>query len=278
VLIRGEHGTEKEQVARLLHGLGQGASGSFVLCHAGNLEEAKGDIENGDAGSASLGALIGAAQGGTLFLDGIDEMSPESQAALLRVLRWQELATGERRPPHRLELRIIGAACHDLRVQASAGRFRQELYQRLATVEISIPPLRERMEDLAELAESMLDRLAGLHDCKPPVVSAGAMGRLLKYQWPGNLRELENILRSAMLQSEAGEIALEHLPVLAAEVSSTVPKDDVGVKLQEMVERHVMRVLRDCGGNKVRAADRLGISRSTLYRMLDAGAMAENLR
>jgi DNA-binding NtrC family response regulator len=272
VLIRGEAGTEKEQAARALHRLSQGASGPFVRCHAAMLEEA--GREGAEEGALSFSLLAAAAHGGTLFVDGADEMSPEIQAALLRMLRRHDLPAGGKKTP-RLELRVIAATESDLRVQASAGRLRQELYQRLATVEIALPPVRERMEDIPSITAGLLDRLTPPPGCERPDLSPEAMARMLSYRWPGNVRELENVLRNAMLQSESGRIGLEHLPLLAEAAEAVRPHRELreDVKLQAIVERHVLGVLKDCGGNKLRAAERLGISRSTLYRMLDAGAM-----
>ena len=282
VLIRGEAGSETEQVARRLHGLSQGAAGSFVKCHAGALENPSSDTSPDIFKQGSLEWLTRRAEGGTLFLDAVDKMPLAAQATLLRTLRRHEFAESGGRITQRLDSRVIASASEDLRVLASAGRFGQELYQRLATVEIAIPPLRERREDIPELATSLLDRLAQLDGCAVSSVSPEAMERLLSHRWPGNMRELHNALQSAMLQREDGTggtigmIEARHLPEFAEEhiAASEKPDAEQNMRLQDVVERHVMRVLKECRGNKLRAAERLGISRSTLYRMLDAGAVA----
>ena len=262
VLLRGEPGTEKELVARRLHELSPGAAGQFVACHAETLDDA-------------LEWLIGMARAGTLLLDDVEEMSPSAQTKLLRILRRHEIADGGivQRPA----IRVIASTGENLRVLACAGRFGQELYQRLATVEIVVPPLRERIEDVPALVKRMLDRLAGID--RSASVSDEAMERILHYRWPGNTGELENVLRSALLLADGAPIDLRHLPFLAEESGhSATNRQPESVRLQDVVDRHVLRVLKACGGNKLRAAERLGISRSTLYRMLDAGAMAHVLR
>lgn len=272
VLLRGEPGTEKELVARRLHHLSQGASRAFVRCHAGALEDALSGKARPGASADALDLLTRMAEGGTLFLDGIEEMPLDAQARLLRTLRRHEFAESGGKLTQRLGSRVIASTCEELRVLASAGRFGQELYQRLATVEIALPPLRERIEDIPELVHSLLSRLAGLHGCPACSVSSETMESLLHYGWPGNVRELENLLRTVLLQREGRTIEAHHLPAFAEEPVPTPAKPDaeLSVRLQHVIERHVMRVLMDCGGNKLRAAERLGISRSTLYRMLDA--------
>jgi transcriptional regulator of acetoin/glycerol metabolism len=125
----------------------------------------------------------------------------------------------------------------------------------------------------------LLARLAVRHGCSVCGVAEDAMERMRSYSWPGDVLELENVLRSALLQSESGMIERQHLPEFAENAPALAKKENCpSVKLQDVVERHMMRVLRDCGGNKLRAAERLGISRSTLYRMLDAGAVTHILR
>ena len=279
VLIRGEAGSETEQVARRLHGLSQGAAGSFVKCHAGTLENPSPDTSPDPFKQGSLEWLTRRAEGGTLFLEAVDEMPLAAQAALLRTLRRHEFAESGGKITQRLGSRVIASTSEELRVLASAGRFGQELYQRLATVEIAVPPLRERREDIPELATSLLERLARLDGCAVSSVSPEAMERLLNHRWPGNMRELRNALQSAMLQREdgmGGTIEARHLPEFAEQriATSAMPDAEQNLRLQDVIERHVMRVLKECGGNKLRAAERLGISRSTLYRMLDAGVSA----
>jgi DNA-binding NtrC family response regulator len=162
----------------------------------------------------------------------------------------------------------------------STGRFNHELYQRLATVHITLPPLRERMEDLPELARYFLERFAQLYGSGVREIADEAMEHMQKHLWPGNLCELESVLRNGVLRSD-GEMLQSHDLPLLAETSEPEPSGtgvSRSVRLQDVVEQHVLRVLKECGGNKLRASEALGISRSTLYRMLDAGVSADTLR
>jgi len=171
-------------------------------------------------------------------------------------------------------MRMIAATSENLRILASTGLFRQELYRRLAMVEIALPPLRAHLEDLPELTKHFLDRFALLYSRKAPKVSGEAMERMLGYRWRGNVRELESFLQNSLLQVEGGVIEPHHLPPLAdlSISGSTTSGTGESARLQDVVDHHVLRVLKDCRGNKLRAAEVLGISRSTLYRMLDAVA------
>jgi DNA-binding NtrC family response regulator len=276
VLISGETGTGKEQVARALHGMSHVADGPFVVCHGAALEEAVAEHlkENADA----LGCLTKMAHRGTLFLHGIHEMPLQTQLRLLRLLRRHD-STQNHMPNQmetcKLDLRMIAATSENLKILASAGRFQQELYQRFAMVEITLPPLRARRDDIPDLAKYFMSQLAPLYRRKVPTISEDAMERMLSYSWPGNVRELKGAVRSSLSRLEGDVLESHHLPALVEDVPS--PTEDgiaESARLQDVVEQHVLRVLKDCGGNKVRAAEVLGISRSTLYRMLDASASA----
>jgi len=278
VLVSGEAGTGRELVARALHGMSEGAGGPFVVCHASAIEDALTQCAEGSRATDDVVRLR--SQRATLFLDGISEISLELQDRLLHVLREYESAQSRLDAPQRMDLRMIASTDEDLKILVSTGRFRQELYQRLATVDIALPPLRERMEDLPELARCFVGRFALLHGRSVCEIADEAMARMQEYRWPGNVRELESVLRSGVLQSEGEVLELHHLPVFAEGDRSEQLEAGAGesVRLQDVVERHVVRVLKDCGGNKLRAAEALGISRSTLYRMLEAGACANTLR
>jgi DNA-binding NtrC family response regulator len=171
-----------------------------------------------------------------------------------------------------MDLRMIAWTREDLKVLVSAGRFRQELYQRLATVEMIVPPLRERMEDLPELASHFLRRFALLYGKNVHEIDCEAMERMRSYRWPGNVRELEDVLHKSVMQSEGWVLESCDLPSFT-ENGAKQSTGGLGgsARLQDVVEQHVLQVLKDCGGNKLRAAEVLGISRSTLNRMLGAG-------
>jgi DNA-binding NtrC family response regulator len=258
VLVSGEAGTGKELVARALHARGPG--GEFVVCGTTELEGVLTECEM--------------TQRGTLFLDGVSEMHLETQDRLLHVLKKHDRVEGRFESSHP---RVIAASREDLKSLVSAGQFRQELYQRLATLEIAVPPLRERIKDLPELAECILRRLAARQRGSACEIADDAMDQMRQYRWPGNVRELERVLQDSASRSNDRRIELHHLPKFSEEddLPSAASKS---MRLQDVIEQHTLQVLKDCGGNKLRAAEALGISRSTLYRMLDAGASSISLR
>jgi DNA-binding NtrC family response regulator len=284
VLIRGETGTGKELVARALHRMSSGMRGPLVVCHAAAPEDALDgcDVE-GECRADPIGCLIRRAAGGTLFFDGVSEMPMEAQLRLLRELRRHEVTQsrwetqrGGRTATVRADVRVIASTGEDLRVLVAAGRFRAELYQRLAMVEITLPPLRERAEDIPALSQYFLDRFAMVYGGVGFAVSDKVVRDLQRYRWPGNVRELEAVLHNGVLGAEGTELGIEDLIPYLTEAGAEVPAEAVRPKkLNDVVQRHVLQVLQSCAGNKLRAAEALGISRSTLYRMLDAFVPAE---
>jgi len=280
VLVSGEAGTGKELVARALHRMSPASDGPFVVCHATTIEEALAECEEGARAADHVGRLMKRPVRGTLFLHHISDMPLKVQDRLLRVLMRYEPTQSRGNVLQRMELRIIASTEEDLRILVSTGRFNQELYQRLATVDISLPPLRERMEDLPELARYFLEGFPQLYGRGVCEITDEAMELMQGYPWPENVRELESVLRNAMLRSEGKVLEARHLPLLAKTNEPAQPATNAGrsMRLQDVVEQHVLRVLKDCAGNKLRASEVLGISRSTLYRMLDAGVSADSLR
>jgi DNA-binding NtrC family response regulator len=267
VLVSGEAGTEREWVARALHGVSPEPRAPFVACQAAAFEDAL----------AECGHLTNMSQRATLFLDEVSEMPLEAQGRLLEVLKKHELAHSRLEVSQRMDLRMIASTSEDLKILVSTGRFRQDLYQRLATVDITVPPLRERIDDLPELARYFLRQFALLYGRSFRGITEDAMEQMRRYHWPGNARELEGVLRDGILQSRGGPIELHHLPVFAwrSGIEQSVAGASGSVRLHDIVEQHVLHVLKNCGGNKLRAAEVLGISRSTLYRMLDITASAK---
>lgn len=257
VLVRGEIGTGKELVARALHAKSSAAAGPFVVCHAARLEEADEEGRDGDL----ISSWLDKANKGTLFLDGIEEMPPAAQRKLLRIL------------DQRSGTKVIAATSQDLRVMAAAGLFRQDVYHRLSMVEITLEPLRHRTEDIPMLAMHFLERFAAQYDKRVRSLANDTMEQLMVHSWPGNVRELANVLHNGVLQCEDAVLALQDLSSLTGFAGTMqrieIQQSETPMLLQEVIERHVLRVLRQCSGNKVRAAEMLGISRSTLYRMLE---------
>ena len=260
VTVRGEMGTGKELVARALHGCSLDREGPFVVCHSASL----GDGSECDA-EARIRELMRTAYRGTVFFDGIEEMPLPAQSRLVRAIE------------QRMGTRMIASAGQDLRLLTASGRFRQDLYYRIGVVEIVLEPLRERLDEIPPLAMKFVERFSDLYEKNVARIADDAMERLMGHSWPGNVRELENVVRNGLLQCEGGALEAGHLTSLREKrcvpvVDGGMSRGDASERLQDVVEQHVLRVLKRCAGNKLRAAELLGISRSTLYRMLEGCA------
>jgi DNA-binding NtrC family response regulator len=285
VLVNGEPGTGKEHVARALHRMSHVSDGPFVVCTGAALEEAVSghlSLKSWDANAPdAIGCLSKMARRGTLFVDRIHEMTLPSQLRLLHLLRRHEsmrnqpeILRRDLRSDLRSDLRMIASTSENLKILASAGRFQQELYERFAMVEVSLPPLRSRRDDISDLTRYFLSQLAPLSQREVPTLSDEALLRLQNYSWPGNLQELKGVLRESLSRVKGDVLESQHLPALEGRTPLISEEASESTRLQDVIEQHVLRVLKGCGGNKVRAAEILGISRSTLYRMLDASASA----
>ncbi|HEY0308603.1 MAG TPA: sigma 54-interacting transcriptional regulator [Acidobacteriaceae bacterium] len=256
-LVTGERGTGKELVARALHSLSVGADGPFVVCNA---EAAAEPVDK-----------LAAAHGGTLFLDEIGNLPLTTQERLLHVLQRRRSGFTSSQPA---DARVIATSSRDLKAMCAEGMFRKDLYHRIALVEFKIQPLRTRGGDILLLARHFARHFAALRGKPIITLEPAVLSALAAYAWPGNIRELQQALESAVLRCAGRTIGLEDLPPLSTPRSDwqqpTVrPQEELPMRLDEMVHRHVHQVMHACGGNKLRAADLLGISRSTLYRMLE---------
>jgi DNA-binding NtrC family response regulator len=276
VLVSGEAGTEKELVARALHRISRNARGPFVACSAATFERAL-VANHGRVKPDGADHWTAICQQGTLFLHEISEMPLKAQGRLLDTLQRLEPTQSHVEAPQRMDLQLIASTTDDLRVLVSTGCFRHELYQRLATVEITVPPLRQRIDDLDVLVRYFLGQFAVSDGGCSQNIAEDEMEQMRRYHWPENLRELESVLRDGVLRSNRGLLRWHHMPVLVRreESEQSAASANRSIRLQEIVEQHVMRVLKDCKGNKLRAAEMLGISRSTLYRMLDTGTFTK---
>lgn len=267
VLLLGESGTGKEVAARALHQTSPRAQRPFVPLNcaaiASELIESElfGHVKGAFTGaSESRNGLFFYAHGGTLFLDEISELPLAMQTRLLRVLEERRVRPvgSEREIP--VDVRIIAASNRDLATAVAAGRFRQDLYFRLAVVDIRIPPLRERSEDIPDLMRHFMELLSVQLGVAPLALSHGLVSSLAAYAWPGNVRELRNFVERSLI---LGTFPTETLPVTAR---MDVAADAELLTLEEVEKRHILRVVDACGGNKSEAARRLGVARKTLER------------
>jgi len=276
ILITGETGTGKELAARALHDLSPVASGPFVACNCSALVETLAESELfGHVKGAFTGAVqdrVGvfeAAHGGTVLLDEVGELSPAAQAKLLRVLQNQEIQRVGSPAVRRVDVRVVAATHRDLRSMIKEQRFREDLFYRLSMVHIKLPNLAERKEDLQLLEQHFVKRFSEQYGKDIRGLTRRAQMILSRHPWPGNIRELENVLGNACMMTDSEAIDINDLPeYLRAREPSETAIDTPVVTLHEVEKTHTQRVLKSVGGNKVRAAELLGISRTQLYRIL----------
>ncbi|HEY3162128.1 MAG TPA: sigma-54 dependent transcriptional regulator [Vicinamibacterales bacterium] len=285
VLVTGETGTGKELVAKALHRLGPRRAKRFVTVNCSAVVESLFESELfGHVRGAFTGAteakvgLFEHADGGTLFLDEAGELPLSLQAKLLRAVEYGEVQRVGSVETRRVDVNVIAATNRDLRAETAAGRFRTDLFYRLSTIEIALPPLRDRREDIPYLAARFV-RECSARVSRPITGMAQSAERLLfNAPWPGNIRELRNVLERACILSEAGMITERDLSsALMTRSTVRVPDGDGAAddRLSTLQRRQVERVLEETGGNKSEAARRLGISRRALYRRIDEMNLAE---
>lgn len=283
VLVTGATGTGKELVARALHRRSPVAAGPFVVCNCSAIVETLFESELfGYVKGAFTGAtqdkigMVEFARGGTLFLDEIGELPLPLQAKLLRLLQHQEIQRVGSPAVRKVELRVVAATNRNLRAQVAEKRFREDLYYRLSMVEIPLPSLAERKEDLPLLERHFLERFAAQYQKPLRGLTRRAQAALARFAWPGNIRELENVLGHACMMAEGSAVDLRDLPPYLQNPLREEPAggNEEWMSLDEVERRYALRVLEQVAGNKARAADILGISRGTLYRLIanDSGS------
>jgi DNA-binding NtrC family response regulator len=281
VLITGESGTGKDLLARALHFSSTRRDGPFIPINCAALPEnlieselfgyARGAFT--DARHAKSGLFI-AARGGTLFLDEVGEMPMALQSKLLRVIedkKIRPLGATEETP---VDVRIVAATNIDLEKATEQGRFRPDLYYRLSTVTLTVPPLRERPEDVPLLIRQFLLRASAESGCPVPEIDSQAMARLLRYPWPGNARELQNAIQRGIILARNNVLTIKELPpkVAGLDFSSTRMISDAVEKrlsLDQFEHDYIRAVVEAVNGNKTEAANILQIDRKTLYRKLE---------
>lgn len=273
-LITGETGAGKERIARAIHALGPCHARAFVTVDCSSPGETVFDSE-----------LLDLAGGGTLFLDGVDALSFGMQAKLLRMMETGEVARAESLRPAAIDVRIVAATNRDLRAEVGAGRFRADLLGRLALVELSVAPLRERREDIPYLTAAFVNEFGGRFGKQIVGVSVGAEQILMSGTWPGNVRELRNVLERACMLADGRVLTGREFvgAIVTGEDSRARPRHTTATPsaaqdLGEVEREHIARVLADARGNKQAAARRLGISRRTLYRRLERHGLMQARR
>lgn len=274
VLLLGETGTGKEIFAQAIHYAGSRNTKPFVAVNCSALSKEL--LENelfGHVAGAFTGAakdkkgLFEEADEGTIFLDEIGEMSPELQAKLLRVLESGEFIKVGDTKTGKVNVRVIAATNRDLQKEIAAGQFRSDLYYRLSVFRVALPPLRERKEDIPVLAGHFAALFAAKTNKPVPVLQKSYLDALQQYPWPGNIRELKNIIERSVILNEDGKLGENDLPVEILVGPASAPSDIFD--LAGLEKSHIQKVLKHTNGNKTEAAKLLGIGLTTLYRKIE---------
>ena len=280
VLITGESGTGKEVVADLIHTLSRRCKGPFIKINCAALprelieSELFGSVKGAFTGSqGDREGLFRQAESGTLLLDELSEMPIDTQSKLLRVLQEKEVRPVGGRVSYKTDCRIIAATNRQVDEAIKEGKLREDLYYRISAISIGLPPLRERKDDVLPLARAFLKRFAAQADRTLGDFSPAAAERLRSYNWPGNVRQLQNEVQRAVLMCDGKLVDVHDLSITEATPSSEA--EDENLTLMEAMERNkIIEVLKETNGNKLETAKRLGIGRQTLYNKIRAYAIA----
>ncbi|MEE2659770.1 MAG: sigma-54 dependent transcriptional regulator [Candidatus Latescibacterota bacterium] len=278
VLVTGESGTGKELVARALHYNSSRRNAPFIRLNCAALPK---DLMESELFGHEKGAFTGAikqtrgrfetADGGTLLLDEISEVDPALQAKLLRVLQEREFERVGSTQTIKVDVRIVATTNRDLQTEVEEGNFREDLYYRLNVIEIGLPPLRERVDDVPALAQTFIERYNEENGKQIQGIDESALELMMRYNWPGNVRELENYLERAVVVASGTSLTESDFPRKLTEGPRHIDGDDglqVGVTVHEMERRLIMKTLGACDGNRTEAAGQLGISTRTLRNKL----------
>ncbi|MGC4096292.1 MAG: sigma-54 dependent transcriptional regulator [Nitrospira sp.] len=283
ILIQGESGTGKELIARAIHDNSLRATNRFVAINCSTIPDSLLESELfGHTKGSFTGAnvmrrgLLEEASGGTFFLDEIGDLSSAGQAKLLRVLQEGEMRRIGSNESVQVDLRIIAASRRNLDELVETGRFREDLLYRMNTVTIALPPLRERPEDIPLLAEFFLARYGDQKEVPVTSFSTASMRALMEYSWPGNVRELEHVIERAVALATHAILSVDDLPPAILEKDRNTSNHGLPGTLKALQREQVIKMLESAHGNKERTARLLGISRRTLYRLLDRYGLGKN--
>lgn len=277
ILVLGESGTGKELIARHIHDKSNRKNKPFVAINCGALRETllESELFGHEKGSFT-GAytrkigLAEAANGGTLFLDEIGELSPGIQAKLLRFIQEGEVYRVGGKDPIKVDIRLISATNRELETEVQRGNFREDLFYRINTIVVSAPPLRRRRDDIGLLVTHFLGNGNHAYLNRGRNISEDALKALQKYDWPGNIRELQNVCERLQILSEGHTIMMNDLPenIRNPEKADDIVDYDPSMTLHELEKRYILKALGHFGGNKTQAANNLGITIKTLYNKL----------
>lgn len=277
ILVLGESGTGKELLARTIHDRSPRKNKPFVAINCGALRETllESELFGHEKGSftGAYNRKIGLAEtanGGTLFLDEIGELTPGIQAKLLRFIQEGEIYRVGGKDPIQVDIRLISATNRELDQEVQKGNFREDLYYRINTIVVSAPPLRRRKEDIQVLIEYFLNNSQHAYLNRGRTVSEDSMKCLMNYDWPGNIRELQNVCERLQILSEGHQIMLNDLPeqIRNPEHTKDAVDYDPSTSLYDLEKRYILKALQHFGGNKTQAANNLGITIKTLYNKL----------
>lgn len=275
VLLRGERGTGKEALARAVHALSNRRRGPFVAVECKNKESDAllTEIFGGSAGAgpALPGSLMDA-NAGTLFLDDVDALPARGQERLLRVLQSEEITSPDLPKPRHVDVRVIAATTQDLRSVALAGEFLEELRERISSLDLAVPRLEERPEDIPLLVDYFTAHASRTLACPQPTLANEALASLVAYRWPGNIRELENVIEGAVLLARDGRISSRELPERFEDGEDASADFGLRRARKRLEVRQIRRALQQTGGNRTHAARLLEIShRALLYKLKEYG-------
>jgi two-component system response regulator AtoC len=276
VIIRGETGTGKELAARLIHNSSARKNGRFVAINCGCfsndllIEELIGRGNDTPPGTAqSSGTIAGSESGGTILIDQIEDMSPKMQLSMLKIIDSKKISLQDGVNDFPFDVRILASSRYDLSKLVEEGKFRDELYYRLNVLELFIPPLRERRDDIPPLCSYFIQKFTKEFEKAVEYISEEVIATMMSYDFPGNVRELEHIIERAVILADGNTIELKHLPRRFHQADSP-PLDATRtfMTLAEMEKKYILEVLEATGGNKSKTTELLGISRAALWRKL----------